>query len=501
MIPLRRLDEKIVLERRFLRDDERGLRRSRRGWLTAPSVWQQAVAMAVILSLTDILARLGAGPVARLFFVIAGLVTGAFYLRRSCWHYLTLTLWFWTLTPLARRLIDYHAGFDPVNFVLATPNLMTLFMLKDVLNSRDLLRQRESLVGLLLLLPILYGLSVSLLQGQVAPGFIAAADWLAPLLYYFYFIANWRRIDAAELPFREFLSINGVFVIGYGIVQYFGPLPWDVAWVIESGMDSIGKPEPYGLRAFSTLNAPGLLAIWLGTTLLLFLHFRTRLTTVLLPAGVLLLLMTLVRSVAGTLAFGLVLAGLLGRAETFKVVAAAIIGITLVGTGMSVADTKMADQITMRLNTLNNLGSDESAVQREALYRAAPALIAANPLGLGIGAVGRGAVTVNNAELVTIDSGPVAIYLALGWVAGSVYWVGIVLAVVQALLAARATRSSAALALAVACAAGAASLPFTGMAGFYAAIVWTCAAYPAAIGLAYRNERRMVTAFGASDRR
>ena len=500
-MPSRHLDEKILLKRRFLRDDERGLRSNRRGWLTVPSVWQQAVAMAVILGLTDILARLGAGSVARLFFVIAGLVTAAFYLRRSCWHYLTLTLWFWTLTPLARRLIDYHAGFDPVDLVLATPNLMTLFMLKDVLNSRDLLRQRECVAGLLLLLSILYGLSVSLLQGQVVPGFIAAADWLAPLLYYFYFIANWRRIGAAELPFREFLSINGLFVISYGIVQYFGPLPWDVAWVIESGMDSIGKPEPYGLRVFSTLNAPGLLAIWLGTTLLLFLHFRTWMTTVLLPAGLLLLLMTMVRSVAGTLVLGLVLAGLMGRAETFKILGAAVIGITLVGAGMSMVDTKMADRITMRLDTLNDLGSDESAMQREALYRAAPSLIEANPLGLGIGAVGRGAVTVNNADLATIDSGPVAIYLALGWVAGSIYWAGIMLAMVQALLAARATRSSAALALAVAGVAGAASLPFTGMAGFYAAIVWTCAAYPAAIGLAHRNQRRMVTAFAAGDYR
>ena len=494
MIPARRLDGAGSLECQGRLDGESGSR----AWLAMSSAWQQAAVMVVILGLTDILARLGSGATARLFFVIAGLAMGAFYLRRSCWDYLTLTFWFWTITPLARRLIDYHAGFDAVNIVLATPNLLTLFMLKDVLSSRDLLRQRESMVGLLLLLPILYGLGVSFLQGQVVSGVIAAADWLAPLLYYFYFIANWRRIDVAELPFRDFLSVNGLFVIAYGIVQYFGPLPWDVTWVIESGMDSIGKPEPYGLRVFSTLNAPGLLAIWLGTTLLLFLHFRTWMTAVLLPAGVLLLLMTLVRSVAGTLVLGLVLAGLMGRAGTFKVLGAAVIGITLVGVGMSMVDTKMANQITMRLDTLNNLGGDESAVQREALYRAAPALIGANPLGLGIGALGRGAVASNNAELVTIDSGPVAIYFALGWVAGSIYWAGIVLAMIQALLAARATRSSAALALAVAGVAGAGSLPFTGMAGFYAAIVWTCTAYPAAIAIAYQNERRTSIAIAAA---
>ena len=47
--------------------------------------------------------------------------------------YLTLTLWFWTLTPFIRRVIDYRAGFDAMNVILVTPNLMALFMLQDLL--------------------------------------------------------------------------------------------------------------------------------------------------------------------------------------------------------------------------------------------------------------------------------------------------------------------------------------------------------------------------------
>ncbi len=447
--------------------------------------------MAGLVVLTALLARLGPGIFARLFFVLAALAAGAFYIQRSPWHYVTLTLWFWTLTPLVRRLIDYSAGFDPVNFVLATPNLMTLFMLKDVLTSRDLLRQREALVGLLLLLPILYGLCVSLLQGAVVPGLVASADWIAPTLYYFYFITNWRRIGEAEEPFRQFLSVNGLILISYGIWQYFAPSAWDVAWVRDSGIDAIGRPEPYELRIFGTLNLPGLLAMWLGTMLLLFLHFRTKLWVVLVPAGVLLLLMTSVRSVAGTVVLGLLLAGLMGRAGTFKVVGMALFAMILLGGGLSAMNPVMMAQFTERIDTLGNLKGDESAQQREALYRAAPALIDANPLGMGIGALGRGAVASQNAELVTVDSGPLAIYLALGWIGGSLHFAGILLALLQAVLAARLTRSPAALALAVAAVAGACNLVFVGMTGFFASCVWSCAAYAAAIGIAARNRPRL----------
>ena len=463
-------------------------------WSSLPTPWQQAVLVGIIIGLTALLARVGLGTFARVFFVVAAIAAAAVYARRSPWHYVILTFWFWTLTPLARRLIDYSAGFDPVNIVLATPNLMTLFMLKDVLTSRDLLRQRETLLGMLLLLPILYGLCVSLIQGAVIPGLVASADWIAPVLYYFYFVTNWRRIGEAEEPFRQFLSVNGLILISYGISQYFAPQAWDVAWVNDSGLTSIGRPLPYGMRIFGTLNLPGLLAIWLGTMLVLFLHFRTRLCFLLVPAGVLLLLMTSVRSVAGTVVLGLLLAAVMGRAGTFRFLGAALLAVALLGGGLSAINPAMMGQFAKRFDTLNNLSVDESAREREALYRAAPALIAAYPLGMGIGALGRGAVATQNADLVSVDAGPLAIYLALGWIGGSVHFVGIILVLSQALSAARMTRSPAALALAVTAVADACNLVFVGMAGFFAACVWTCAAYAMAIGIAYRNQRQIVPA-------
>jgi hypothetical protein len=458
--------------------------------LTFPASLQQLALVALIIALTTMFARLGLGAGARLFFVAAALAGAAYTIRRSPWQYITLTFWFWTLTPLARRLIDYNVGFDPVNFVLATPNLMALFMVKDVMTSRDLLRRREALAGLFLLLPISYGLIVSLVQGAVIPGMTAAADWFAPLLYYFYILANWRRIRELKVPFGEFIALNGLFVTAYGLFQYFMPLPWDVEWVINSGMTSIGQPIAYGLRVFGTLNSPGVLAIWIGSILLLLLGFRTKFTTLLVPAAVLLLLVTLVRSVAGTVVLGVLLAGVMGRAGTFKMLGVAVLSTMLVGAGVAAVNPTVVDRLTTRFETLNSLSTDDSALTRAAIYAGAPALIAASPLGIGIGALGRGAVAGENADMVSIDSGPLVVYLALGWVGGSLYLAGVTLVLIQALVAARVTQSSVALSLAVAATAGAVNLVFSNMAGLFAAIVWTCAAYAAAIAIVAQEEGR-----------
>ena len=462
-------------------------------WSPVPVAWQQTAVMAAILLGTALLSQFGLGAFSRVFFIAAGLAAAWVYISRSPWQFVTLTFWFWTLTPLARRLIDYGAGFDPVNYVLGTPNLLALFMLKSILTSVDLRRCRETVAGLFVLMPILYGLLVNFVQGEVVAGIAGAADWIAPLLYYFYFLANWRTIGDAEREFRAFLTLNGLIMVGYGIYQYFAPTAWDVYWVLQSGLTSIGRPVPYELRVFGTLNLSGTLAIWVGALLLLWIEFRTKVTIFLVPAAILLLLMTLVRSVLGTVVFGLLLASVMGRAGIMRVLSIGLLAIVLVGAAVSVGNPEMTDRLMARLDTLNNLNADDSAIQRQILYRAAPALIDNNPLGIGIGGIGRGAAASQNDEMVSIDSGPIAIYLTLGWIGGSVYLAGIVLVLAQASIAARSTRSPAAFALAIAATASAANLLFANMTGLYAATVWTCAAYAASLGIADREGQGAIT--------
>ena len=365
-----------------------------------------------------------------------------------------------------------------------------MFMLPDILVSRELPRQRETFIGLFLLLPILYGLAVSLTKGEIAPGLVEAAEWIAPLLYYFYFIANWRRVSEADALVRDFLAANGLVVISYGLFQYFQPLSWDIAWVLNSRMIGLGSPEPYGLRVFGTMNSPGPLALWLGIILMLLLHFRNRISFPLAVGGALLLLATLVRSVAGTVVLGLLLAALLGQPGVIKMALASLAALVLVGSVASAVDPKIIDNLASRFETIGSIQQDDSALVRAAIYERAPALIDAHPFGLGIGALGRGAVVSQNYDMVSVDAGPLAIYLGLGWLGGSIYLCGIGLVLAQAIVAARMSGDPAALALAVAAFASTANLVFVNMSGFWAASVWSCGAYAAALGIAQRSGSR-----------
>jgi hypothetical protein len=272
------------------------------------------VAIGLIASL---MARAGLGTPARLFFVFAGLAVGCYYIARSPWQYITASFWFWTLTPCFRRIVDYYVGFDPVSMMLATPSLMTIIMLKEIIQSPTLLQFREARIGLFVAIPLFYGMFVNLVMGDLLPGAVAAADWLAPLLYYFYFLAAADRIDEAEPHFRTFFTINLIVTVVYGLYQCTSPTVWDTTWIRESGLIELGGPLPYTIRLFGTLNMPGPLAVWVSTLLLLSLHFRTKLMLVALPAASILLLLTLVRGAVATTAIGLIAAVLLGNSKVF----------------------------------------------------------------------------------------------------------------------------------------------------------------------------------------
>jgi hypothetical protein len=327
-------------------------------------------------------------------------------------------------------------------------------------------------------------LFVNFVMGDVLPGAVAAADWLVPLLYYFYFLTLSERIAEAEEHFRIFLTLNLAVIVIYGLNQYFAPTEWDIAWIQDSGLVELGGPLPFTIRLFSTLNMPGPLAAWVSTIMLLALHFRTKLMLLVLPAAGILLLLTLVRSVLGTTAVGLIVAILFGRANVFWSVAKSVTLLTMViggiGAVVLVTDPDLSDRVVSRFDTLNRLEYDVSAEARRATYAAAPAELDEHPLGTGIAALGRGAVVAGRGQVV-IDAGPVAIYLALGWIGGTSYIIGIIWITLQTIAGARVSGSAAGLALAAATIANLSGLAFNNAMGIQAAILWACAGYANAI--------------------
>jgi hypothetical protein len=142
---------------------------------------------------------------------------------------------------------------------------------------------------------VTYGLIASFARDEVVPGLISAADWFCPIAYFFFFVSHADSIEEAEQYFVAFIPLNMAFLVGYGFYQYVRPPPWDVQWVSDSMLTNIGVAVPFALKPFSTLNDPGLFALWLAALLLWSLHYRNVLTLLTLPAALLLLPLTLVR--------------------------------------------------------------------------------------------------------------------------------------------------------------------------------------------------------------
>ena len=436
-----------------------------------------------------VMGLIGLGSVARYAYIVVGMGCALHYILRSPWDYITITFWFWTLTPLARRLIDDHAGFDATAPLLATPNLMAIFMIKDVFTDRRMLHRPEAVGGLVILASTIYGIIVNMVQGDVFPALVASADWILPLLYFFYFLCHAKRIDNAESALKEFVSINALVMFVYGLWQFLSPFPWDAAWMIGSELTSIGQPVPYGLRVFGTLNSPGIEALWLSSLLLLLLHFRTKFAAVLAPLGVLVLLLTSVRVALGSVVVGLLIAAVFGRRDVLKFLTVGIIATAVIIFGVAALDPAITDIVAARVATIGELNNDTSALERTELYKRSPAEINDNPLGLGIAAVGRTARAVHSPHE-NLDSGPITIYLTLGWVAGSTYLLGLLLLVGQSLIAARRGQSSASLAMAVTAIGGVAILPFANVSGFLGVVLYTSAAYAVAAGIPAQDKLR-----------
>jgi hypothetical protein len=444
--------------------------------------------IAALIGATWLLAAAHLAVVARPAFVAGAIAIAAFYIRRSPWQYLTVVLWFWTLSPFVRRIVDYYGGFQATNIVLLTPHLITLFMLKSILTSRGLSKRPETVSGMLLLLPAFYGLTVSLVKGDIFAGAVASIDWLIPLLFYFYLIDLAPHIDEVESHLCSFVSLNMLVVTLYGLYQYYYPPPWDLKWAADAHVFSLGTLQ---LRPVSVLGGTGICAVWIGTLILLSMHFRTWLSMSLLPLAILFLALTEVRMTAGAVALGLATAAFFGERHLRLSLLGVIIAVVIAFVAIAILDPKAVDLLVGRFSTVNNLQNDGSALAREELYRMAPALINDYPFGRGIGAIGKGSYIGGSGGMDNFDSGIIAPFVVFGWLGGMIYLFGSFIVVAQACLAAQKTRLPTVIMLAILALSNLATSLFAPLIGIQGVILWFSVGY--ASSMAIRVQTRMPT--------
>jgi O-antigen ligase len=218
----------------------------------------------------------------------------------------------------------------------------------------------------------------------------------------------------AELMFAIILGL--VLIAGYGLYQFYHIPPWDAFWIHASQFTTAGLAEDEQVRLFGPLNSPGPYAIALMASLVFVLVANGPLRLVGGALGFPAFLLSLVRSSWGGWALAaLFIVWRVGGKTRLRILVAgfliAVAAVPLVTAG------PVANAISARFATLNNVQQDSSFQARQALYESTTITAFDQPIGTGLGQFGL-ASKLTTGQTAVFDSGVLQIPFEFGWVGG-----------------------------------------------------------------------------------
>ena len=388
---------------------------------------QPALAWTAILGLilfSALCILVHAGRLLNLAFPLGTFAVGVFLYLRYPILYLGFTWWVWFLTPWVRRLIDYQSGWTDPSPVLLSPLLVTSVSFVTLVRHLPRSYHQGGLPFILCFVGVFYGSLVGLIYNSTTTVLQQTLGWLTPILFGFHLFVNWRDYPAYRQNIqRTFLW--GVLVMGiYGVLQYLLAPEWDRFWMINSlthrGLDSIGNPEPLGIRVFSTMNAPQVFAAIMIAGLLLLFSNQGQLRFPAAGAGYLAFLLSSARSawlswLVGLLIFIPSLKAHLQMRLIISILVAAVFVLPLT------TIEPFSTAIMPRIESLSNSQDDVSYKARSEGYSRLLGLALSEFMGKGLG------VSIEDSSIGAADSTILPLFLSLGWFGTIPYLSGMVL--------------------------------------------------------------------------
>ncbi len=429
-----------------------------------------------LVGMTLILLGTGRGHLVRLLFPAAAALMALGLFSFHPVLYLGAVWWLWFLTPFVRRLVDLQAGWDSANPVLLAPLLATGVCLWDVVRHLPKLRRRRLSPFILAFVGIAYAYPVGLWTAGTLPATYAALLWVAPIGLGFHVALHVERYEAyRRVTTRAF--IGGVLVMGvYGLWQFFDPPAWDRYWMISSQMGTIGLPEPYMVRVYSTMNSPQPFAMVMVPGLLLLLTRRGSVHWAAGVPGYGAFVLSMVRTawlswVIGFLTFAFYIKGRAAR----RLIAICTAPIALMAAALLFEPVQ--SRLIERGGSFGELDADLSFQQRLNIFQMMLDFAATRPLGYGVGTTGASTQLNQSGEHHprVVDSGLLDVALQLGLPGGLAYMTGVVLLLLSIVRAREGTRDDVARASrATAVGIFAAMLSLNTLAGGIGAAFWHC---------------------------
>jgi hypothetical protein len=352
----------------------------------------------VILGAAAVAASVGLAPLVAYAVPLAVAGAAVALAGRRSTAYVEFLLWVWLLTPGLRRIVDLHAGWDPLSPVMLAAPLASLAALPTILRGRRRVHRDAQIAFLVTLLALAYGVLVGVVRtSSVAAPLAALLTWAPPIVSGLYVATVGPSRDAMAKLLTRFAVGAALAVGGYALVQWFGLPAWDRYWMEHAPMASIGRPEPMEVRVFSTLNSPGPFASVIAALLVVLLGTRSRLR---LPAAVLAVVglgLSLVRSAWLGLAVALlaVVSGRQSRSLRRTLLLVAVPAVALLMTGGPVSEA-----VNERISASVEKGDEDlSLLERADLYAELGPVVVRDLVGQGLGTTGVSTKAGNDGDL------------------------------------------------------------------------------------------------------
>lgn len=384
----------------------------------APSVSLPYIVTAMSVFVVAVLWVAGKDQLLRMAIPAMAMLTGvALYFTRPI-VYIQYTLWIWFLSPLARRIVDWHFGYADPNLVLVAPLVVSAVAGLTLLIPDRRANTRVPVPFVLCGTAVFYGFIVGMLLHPSSETVYGLCNWLCPMLFGLHLFINWRRYDEHCAAISK-AFLWGVLVLGlYGLYQYISPPSWDRYWFDGVNATAFGRPEPFEVRVWSTLNSPGPFANVMLAGLFILFEVRSPLKLPALVAGYLSLLLSLVRTTWLSWFVGLCV---LLRKSQSRVIARmlALIILVIVCLLPFVDDPRIANVVGDRVQTLSDVSHDESFGDRLDMYRILIINVIDHPFGYGVS-------NQNVMDDFALDSGILRMFFALGWLGTILFAAGVI---------------------------------------------------------------------------
>jgi hypothetical protein len=393
---------------------------------TAPITSRQSDSWLLIggfIIITLLFPFLGLGRILNYLYPMMAFIIGVFLYSNHRILYSGFTWWLWFLTPLARRLIDYRAGFINPSPVLLAPFLVSLVSMLTLLKILPQTRQKDCLPYVLAFSSLCYALCVGLLKSSTQAVLMSALEWFAPIAFGSHLFLEWQYYPLYKRHVSRVFLIAVLVTGAYGIYQYIAAPEWDRIWLTGTQMISAGQPEPMKIRVWSTMHSPGVFAPVMMAGLILLVHNLHPIGFAANAVGYLSFLLCSVRAawLGWALAIGSLILNLKAKFQIRLIVSAIILGLLV--TPLASMDS-FSEVISNRFSTFSNISQDASKQDREYTYISSLNYALTNFVGDGM---------MKGEKAEGFDSGLLTILISLGWV-GTIPYLGGLVAIMVILI-------------------------------------------------------------------